>query len=136
MFLFQTMSCAWNVVASGNHRRVIAHIYVLSSSTGRQRHELHSLLYKCIEETVTINNSGTAEVQGEATARREHCGYIARNQFHIGSSTLKGTANTSPQTHHHRYKVDMQAIICEMHLEMTHFFKVRPENEIMYLIQQ
>lgn len=77
MFLFQTMSCDWNVVASGYHRRVIAHICVVSSSIRRQRHELHSLLYKCIDKTVTINKSRTAEVQGEAIARREHCGYIS-----------------------------------------------------------
>lgn len=125
MFLFQTMCCAWNVVASGNHRRVIAHICVVSSSVGRQRHELHSLLYKYIDEPVTINNSVTGKVQGEATARREQCGYIVHIQFHMGSKqiTLKGTVNTSPQTHHHNYKVDMQAIICEMHLEIIHFFK-------------
>lgn len=68
-------------VVSANHSRLIAHNCVVSSSM--RRHDLHSLLYRCIDETVTMNNSETAEVQGEATARREQCEYIVHNLLHL-----------------------------------------------------
>lgn len=80
-----TTSCTWNgmFVVSANHLRLIARNCVVSSSVRRWRHELHSLLYRRIDETVTVNNSETAEVQGEATARREQCGYIVHNPLHL-----------------------------------------------------
>lgn len=47
---------------------------------------MHPLLYSLIDEAVTMSNSETAEVQGEATARREQCGYIVHNLQHLGSN--------------------------------------------------
>lgn len=112
----QTISCRpiWNVVVSANHSRLISHNYVVSSSMRRWGRELHSLLYRCIDETVTINNSETAEVQGEATARREQCGYIVHKLLHLdlNRSLWKEMApqftNTSPQVYiqHSRHAND------------------------------
>lgn len=70
----RTIRCTWNVLVSIKGSRLIAYNFVVSS-----RHEWHSLLYRRIDATVAINNSETAEVQGEATARREQCGRTAHN---------------------------------------------------------
>lgn len=70
-------------VVSANHSRLIAGNCIVSSSMKRWRLELHSLLCRRIDEAVAINNSETVEVQGEATARREQCGYIVHNPLYF-----------------------------------------------------
>lgn len=129
---FKTISCTWNVIVPANHSRLIAHNCFVSSSKRRWRHELHSLLYWRIDETVTINNSETAEVQGEATARREQCGYIVHNLFHfdyygsLWKEISPKSTNTSQQIYKYIHIADMQTITCEVLWKITDFFKYQP----------
>lgn len=74
-----------------------------------------------IDETVTINNSETAEVQGEATARREQCRYIVHNLLSVDKKKtdhFKRKWHHSLRTHQHQYTPDMQKITCEVLLNM------------------
>lgn len=85
----QTLSYTWNVVVLDNNSKHSARNSIVSSSMSGWSHELHSSLNRSIDETVTVYNCKTAEVQGEATTRREQCGYIPTS-LGLKQITLKG----------------------------------------------